>query len=85
MYESYVEHVKQYWEENTSIDRINNDGNYCKENCRRATRNKQQNNRGNNLRITLDGVEYTPREFWEKYNIKRGTADYRIRKYLKKI
>ena len=45
MYDSYIKHVEQYWEDNTSIDRINNNWNYCKENCRRATRSEQQSNR----------------------------------------
>lgn len=81
MYESYVEHVKQYWEENTSIDRINNNGNYCKENCRRATQKEQQNNRLNNSRLELDWVEYTPATFAEKFKISYESAKYRIRMY----
>lgn len=37
-----------------SIDRINNDGNYYKENCRWATSEEQGSNKRNNYMITFD-------------------------------
>lgn len=45
MYESYLCHVKEYWEKNTTIDRINNDLHYNKDNCRWATYYEQQHNK----------------------------------------
>lgn len=45
MLESYNNHVKLFWEKDTTIDRINPYKDYCKENCRWATLKEQANNK----------------------------------------
>lgn len=45
MWESYEKHLLKFWIKNTTIDRINNGWNYCKENCRWATMSEQNINR----------------------------------------
>ena len=72
MYESYQIHVKQFWEDKTTLERIDVNGNYCKENCRRATPKEQINNTRMNVKIKFNWKEYQSLQYlceylWLKY------------------
>jgi hypothetical protein len=83
MYESYIEHCNKYWEKDTTIDRIDVNGNYSKENCKRSTMKEQQNNRTNTMYVVIDWIRYNGNEYAEKYKIKLKTARYRMRMFNK--
>ena len=78
MYESYLDHVEKFWEKETTIDRINNDWNYCKENCRRATQHIQQRNKSNNIIYNIDWVDLCLEDIAIKYWIKKWTLCQRL-------
>ena len=63
MYVAYLRHVKRHGEKNTTIDRRENDGNYSKENCRWATRQRQNNNTRHVVLITYKGATRTLKEW----------------------
>jgi hypothetical protein len=63
-----------------SLDRIDNNGNYNKENCRWATKREQSLNRRSNRFITFKNETMTIKEASEKFNYKYGTILSRLRR-----
>lgn len=52
MFPSFIRHYKKHGSRNTTIDRIDNDGNYSKANCRWATLSTQQHNQNKRKGLT---------------------------------
>ena len=78
MYESFLVHVEKYGKSNTSLDRMNNDMNYCPANCRWATRLEQCSNQGTNVYVVFRGVSVTIHQLARISGVGRKTLKYRI-------
>lgn len=60
------------------IDRINNNDNYCKSNCRWATRKEQMRNKRNNRTILFNRKTQCVAAWAEEYGINDGTLRARL-------
>lgn len=81
MYETYINHSSIYGEDNTTLDRIDFNKDYNKENCRWTTKKIQANNKSNNI-IVYDenGNKWTLKEFSQINNIDYKCALSRYRR-----
>ena len=71
MYASYVESIKINGQRNTTIDRINGNGDYSKENCRWRTYRQQNSNRKDNVFVVYRGEKDTITNLARKYSTKK--------------
>lgn len=65
--------VQNGYDETLTIDRIDNDGNYCPENCRWSSNEEQARNRSSNIKITIGNATKTLTEWCEVFQV-----DYRM-------
>lgn len=61
-----------------TLDRVDNNGHYCKENCRWATRRQQNRNRRSNRMITYGNCTLTLSEWCERLNLNYNTVKGRL-------
>ena len=61
-----------------SLGRINNDGDYCKENCRWETTEQQQNNKSNSTKFEHLGQILTIAQLARMYSVSKAALRYRL-------
>lgn len=78
-FESFWKDMGGSYQDNLTLDRIDNNGNYSKENCRWVTQKEQANNRRNNHIISYKGNNLTLSQWAKITGIKRHTIANRIK------
>jgi len=79
-FENFWRDMEEGYDDNLTLDRIDNNGNYCKENCRWVDYKTQMNNMRSNRIIEYKGKEYTLSELSEATGIKYWLLQLRLSK-----
>lgn len=81
---SFEEFIFDMWEKPNwlKLERIDNNGNYCKENCKRATDTEQANNTRRNHFLEYKWKKQTVSQWAIELWINRETLFYRVQHWL---
>jgi len=77
--------AKNGYSDLATIDRINPNGNYCPENCRWVSPQKQQNNKLNSMFITIGEEKYTIAEWADKNKTNKQTLYSKFYRLLNQL
>jgi hypothetical protein len=69
-YENFLQDMGRCPDNKSSIGRINNNGNYCLENCRWEDNKEQANNKRSNVFLEYNGIILTMKQWSEKLGYK---------------
>jgi len=79
-FENFYEDMKDGYLDNLTLDRINGNKNYCKENCKWSNVTEQNNNVRTNHIIEVDGIKDTVANTCRRYGVSYDRALYRLSK-----
>lgn len=78
-FEAFIRDMGFRPDDTYTIERQNNDGDYCKENCHWATRTEQANNRRSNVFYEYNGKRQTLPDWCKELGLKLPSIEQRIR------
>lgn len=78
IFENFQADMGPTYQEDLTIDRINNDGNYDPSNCRWANSEQQARNRRNTIRLTHNGITQSVDDWADQFGISKATLLYRL-------
>lgn len=79
MEKSYNEHVQKFGEKNTTLDRIDNDGGYSRDNCKWSTLKEQHNNTRRSVQFTVNGITKSITDWAKDLRMSQNTIRKRIK------
>lgn len=77
-FEAFLEDMGSTWKRGLKIERTDNNGPYCKENCYWATDLEQANNKRNNRYLSFAGERLTVAQWSRRTGLKSGLIQDRI-------